>query len=72
MSSERDRAKRRTYRRRLKCGRIVLRVEVDEAGLLAALLAAGRISEAELDNRACLESAAAEILNRMAPKVGHW
>jgi hypothetical protein len=40
----------------------VLRVEVDEAGLLEALLAAGRISEAELDNRACLESAAAEIL----------
>jgi hypothetical protein len=62
VSSERQRAKRRAYRKRQRNGHIVLRVEVDEIPLLEALLQAGRIAESEAGDRHALELAAAELV----------
>jgi hypothetical protein len=39
------------HRQRLRNGKIVIRVEVDELGLLGALMTSGRITVNELEGR---------------------
>jgi hypothetical protein len=62
VSSERQRAKRRAYKKRQRNGHVVLRVEVDEVGIVEALIAAGRVLEAESGDRHALEHALAELV----------
>jgi hypothetical protein len=62
LSSPRDRAKRRAYRKRQRNGEIVLRITVCELGILEALIEAGRIPETAAGDRHILELAVAELV----------
>jgi hypothetical protein len=62
LSTPAARSKQRAYRRRLACGRAVLRVEVQEHELAEALIASGRLGPVETLSRAAIESAVAEIV----------
>jgi hypothetical protein len=62
LSSLRDRAKRRAYRKRQRNGHIVLKVEVNECGLVEALIEAGRIPETAAGDRHTLELAVTELV----------
>jgi len=55
-------AKKRAYRRRLRGGLIVLKVEICECELAEALLAAGRLDPVRALQRAELERAAEGVL----------
>jgi hypothetical protein len=54
--------KKRRYRRRLRNGVIVLKIEAREAELAEAMLAAGRLDSAAAEARSALERAAEDIL----------
>ncbi|MBR1154183.1 hypothetical protein [Bradyrhizobium sp. JYMT SZCCT0428] len=43
--------RQRAHRRRLACGKIVLRVEVDDVAVTEALIAAGLLSQEEAEDR---------------------
>jgi hypothetical protein len=62
VSSARFRENRRAWRKRQRNGHVVLRVEVDEVGIVEALIAAGRVLEAEAGDRHALEHAVAELV----------
>jgi len=55
VSTPAARSKQRAYRRRLACGKAVLRIEAPLYPLIDALLAAGRISEVEALDRHAVE-----------------
>jgi hypothetical protein len=55
-------AKKRAYRRRLRDGKIVLKLEVDECELAAALIASERLSEAESTQRDALARATEAVM----------
>jgi hypothetical protein len=54
--------KKRRYRRRLRDGKIVLKLEVDECELAEALIAAERLTEAESTQRDALTRATESML----------
>src|SRR5262245_57676234 len=54
-------ARKRAYRRRLRDGLVVLRLEIREADLAEALLAAGRLDNAAALARGELEHAAEDV-----------
>jgi hypothetical protein len=63
--------KKRAYRRRLRHGRIVLRLEVREAELAEAMLAAGRVDAAGALCRHQLERAAEAVLSEWSDRWRH-
>jgi len=54
--------KKRRYRKRLRDGKIVLHVEVDECELAQAMIASERLTEAESTQRDALNRAAEGVL----------
>jgi hypothetical protein len=54
--------KKRRYRRRLRDGKIVLRLEVNECELAHALIASERLTERQTASRSELESATGDVL----------
>jgi hypothetical protein len=60
--------KKRRYRRRLRDGLVVLRVEVAECELAEAMIAAGRLSPGAAVDRSELEAAAAAVLTEWAAR----
>jgi hypothetical protein len=60
--------KKRRYRRRLREGRVVLRVEVAECPLAEALIVAGRLTNRQAVDRGELEAAAAAVLTEWAAR----
>src|SRR5262245_64758299 len=64
-------AKKRAYRRRLRAGRIVLKLEVSEADLAEAMIAAERLTEAETTRRDALNRAAEGVLTEWCERWRH-
>jgi hypothetical protein len=54
--------KKRRYRRRLRDGVIVLKLEICEVDLVEALLLSGRLGNAAAEARSALERAAEDVL----------
>lgn len=65
MSTPADRRKQRDYRRRLRAGKVILRIEVDELSFAAALVESGRLCDADTADRCKLERRGGEI-------IGQW
>lgn len=62
MSSPAARRKQRAYRRRLACGRAVLKIEAPLYPLIEALMTAGRLTPEQALSRCEVERQAAAIL----------
>jgi hypothetical protein len=58
--------RRRSFRQRQRRGRIVIRLEVNEFEIAAALLASRHLAESEAANRAALERGVEAVLSGWA------
>jgi hypothetical protein len=69
MTKQRDAIRQQRCRARRRQGLAVLRIEANEFRLIDALLAAGRISEAESQRRGLVEKATAKLLEDV---IARW
>jgi hypothetical protein len=64
------RRRKRAFRERQRRGRIVLKMEVDEFEIAAALVRSGHLTEPEATNRAALEQGVAIVLRKWSEEWG--